>query len=576
MLRSGAAALFSARTEINDLNVFPIPDGDTGDNMYMTISSGFSAADRTVADGATASFSAGTTLADVARRASSGMLLGARGNSGVILSRIFAGLSRGLDGLDRASVPDFVVALHCAVEDAYASVTKPVEGTVLTVLREGVENSSGDDFISLFKSLCENMRVSLEHTPDLLPVLKDSGVVDSGGAGLLKIFCGMFAALVGDDSFLQSAPGQIVQSSATETNLDAFGPDSELEFGYCTEFLLRLQNSKVDTETFDEVVIRDWLVSVGESVVCFREGSIVKVHVHTRTPGEILNHCQIWGEFLSVKIENMTLQHLETTISPGTDSHPGTDSLPETVSRPGTDSHPGTGGISEAEIVSSGLGVKRPRRKSAVVAVANGDGLVQMFRELGAEEVIEGGQTMNPSVDAFISAFDRVNAERIFVLPNNSNIVLTARQAAAMYSESEVTVIESKNPGAGIVVLGAVDFFSPGPDTTAEADAVASSVVCAMVSRAIRDTAGVRKGEYVGIHAGEIVCSSSDLADTLNRLASELDAVSSDVIVLISGSGVSDSEAGEISAAFQKKYPRTEVISRKGGQAVYDYILIIQ
>ncbi len=209
------------------------------------------------------------------------------------------------------------------------------------------------------------------------------------------------------------------------------------------------------------------------------------------------------------------------------------------------------------------------------MAVANGDGLVQMFRELGAEEVIEGGQTMNPSVDAFISAFDRVNAERIFVLPNNSNIVLTARQAAAMYSESEVTVIESKNPGAGIVVLGAVDFFSPGPDTTAEADAVASSVVCAMVSRAIRDTAGVRKGEYVGIHAGEIVCSSSDLADTLNRLASELDAVSSDVIVLISGSGVSDSEAGEISAAFQKKYPRTEVISRKGGQAVYDYILII-
>ena len=294
MLRQGAVSLSKDKKVINDLNVFPIPDGDTGDNMLMTLKAGCNAVKDNLG-----------TLAELASAASSGMLLGARGNSGVILSRIFAGLAKGLQDVIVADTNTFAKAMDSAVAEAYKAVPVPVEGTIITVLREGAAGAdASQDLNHYFETLLEAMQVSLDHTPELLQVLKDAGVVDSGGAGLLSIFRGMNDALNGKISEEDIEPTTATPVPTVELN--KFDENSKLEFGYCTEFLLRLMRSKVDLDSFDENVIFDYLNKVGESVVAFREGSIVKVHVHTFTPGEILNYCQQFGEFLTLKIENMT------------------------------------------------------------------------------------------------------------------------------------------------------------------------------------------------------------------------------------------------------------------------------
>ena len=296
LVRGGAARLAQNRQTINDLNVFPIPDGDTGDNMYMTIEAGSSAS--------------GETLSQMASAVSSGMLLGARGNSGVILSRIFAGIAKGFEGLKKADIKAFTQAMKFGVKEAYTAVSQPVEGTILTVMREGVDAAEGSSSIDEFLDLwIAGMDLSLQHTPELLDVLKKAGVVDSGGAGLLCIGEGMRAALKGE-IVLEDLPSSQA-GPAPKVDFNAFTEDSVLEFGYCTEFLLRLQRSKVDLDSFDESVIHDWLASQGDSLVFFRDGSIVKVHVHTKDPGAILSKCRQWGEFLTIKVENMTLQHHE-------------------------------------------------------------------------------------------------------------------------------------------------------------------------------------------------------------------------------------------------------------------------
>ena len=382
MLKQGCARLGSNRKEINDLNVFPIPDGDTGDNMTLTIKSGF----------AQASQLKGATLGEIASAASSGMLMGARGNSGVILSRIFSGFAKSLAGKEGIGTKGFADAMQAAVEEAYGSVSKPVEGTILTVVREGTESAlpfSSDTLETYMARLLQGMEISLEKTPEKLQVLKEAGVVDSGGAGLLQIFYGFQDALLGITNKYESA-SEAAKKPAVDFSL--FNEDTELKFGYCTEFLLRLQRSKVDLDTFDEKEIEDYILSSGDSVVFFREGTIIKVHVHTKTPGDIISHCQRWGEFLTIKIENMTLQH----------NH-------------------------------SSFAAKKPEKKKdfGLVTVASGQGLASAFTEAGADFVVEGGQTMNPSVADFVAAFDKVAARTIFVFPNNYNIVMTARRSGS-------------------------------------------------------------------------------------------------------------------------------------------------
>jgi DAK2 domain fusion protein YloV len=518
LIRGGAAALSRKRQIINELNVFPIPDGDTGDNMYMTIEAG------THAEGA--------SLGEMAASVSRGMLLGARGNSGVILSRIFAGIAKGLEGRQEAGIEEFCAAMRCGVDEAYHAVSNPVEGTILTVLREGVAAADGSkEMEEYFERSSAAMDISVQHTPELLDVLKEAGVVDSGGAGLLCIIEGMLGVLRGE-----SIDAEEVAPTAQKVDFNAFTEDSVLEFGYCTEFLLRLQSSKVDLGSFDESVIKDWLSGIGDSLVFFRDGSIIKVHVHTMDPGKVLSKCREWGEFLTIKVENMTLQHHENHMDER---------------------------------------FKRKGKALGIVSVAAGAGLSETFTQMGADEVIEGGQTMNPPVERFLKAFDNVGAQTIIVFPNNSNILLTARQAAEIYDKAKIIVIPTKTLGEGYYAMANLDTSLPVEQMTAVLGEAAASVTTGLISRAIRDSGEHRKGDYLGLDGKNILCGDPVRQKALEELAAKLDTGSHDVAVLFSGSDAPAEEAEAARAALEKAFPRTETILIDGGQPVYDYILVL-
>ena len=529
MLRQGAVQLGRDKKVINDLNVFPIPDGDTGDNMLMTLKAGCTALNDQLG-----------TLSELASAASSGMLLGARGNSGVILSRIFAGLAKGLQGIIEADTKAFANAMQSAVEEAYKSVPVPVEGTIITVLREGMAGAdSSADLNHYFETLLEAMQVSLDHTPELLQVLKDAGVVDSGGAGLVSIFRGMNEALNGIISEEEIAP---TQASVPTVELDKFTEDSTLEFGYCTEFLLRLMRSKVDLDTFDENVIFDYLNQVGESVVAFREGTIVKVHVHTFTPGEILNEMQKYGEFLTIKIENMALQHHQSTNQ-------------------------------------NNASFKLPPKPYGIVTVASGSGLIQAFHEIGADEVIVGGQTMNPSTQDFLDAFARINAQHILVFPNNKNIKMAADQAAELYKEADIHVLPSTTIGEGYYGIGYIDRDNPNVDEIiASITEIMQSVLTGMVSTAIRDAEGdqvsVHTGDFVGYSGKQILSDSPDRETAAKALIERLGAASRDVMLVFYGEDVTSEEAERLVADLQTQYKNLEIMLNNGAQPVYDYIIV--
>ena len=386
MVISAANALENQKEDINNLNVFPIPDGDTGDNMFMTIDSGVSSAEGMEEP----------TLGDIAGKLAKGMLLGARGNSGVILSRIFAGIAKGFEGVEKADIPTLGQALERGVRESYNAVSEPTEGTILTVYREAVQYANGriskDTTLSrYFDDFTEEVQNSLLRTPELLNVLKEAGVVDSGGAGLFYIAQGMKDALSGKMPVSGGTPTDT--RAPKKVDASRFNEDSVLQFGYCTEFLLQLQNCKVDVAHFDPEELFRWLNDHGESVVAFAEGSVIKVHIHTMHPGEILNHCQQYGEFLTLKIENMTLQHSEVTIE-------------------------------------NRFEVPKPKKKKkfALVCVAAGEGMKNTLFSMGVDQIVDGGQSMNPSTGDFLDAFGKIDAETIFVFPNNGNVILTAHQ----------------------------------------------------------------------------------------------------------------------------------------------------
>ena len=529
MLRQGAVQLGRDKKVVNDLNVFPIPDGDTGDNMLMTLKAGCAALKDNMG-----------TLSELSSAASSGMLLGARGNSGVILSRIFAGLAKGLQGVIEADTQAFAKAMQSAVEEAYKSVPVPVEGTIITVLREGAADADANaDLNHYFETLLEAMQTSLDHTPELLQVLKDAGVVDSGGAGLLSIFRGMNDGLNGIVSEEEIAPTTV---AAPTVELDKFTENSTLEFGYCTEFLLRLMRSKVDLDTFEEKEIIDYLNRVGESVVAFREGSIVKVHVHTFTPGVILNEMQKYGEFLTLKIENMALQHHQSTNQ-------------------------------------NNASFKTPPKKYGVVTVASGEGLINAFREFGADEVIAGGQTMNPATQDFLDAFARINAQHILVFPNNKNIKMAADQAAELYKDADIHVLPSTTIGEGYYGIGSIDKDNPNAEEViASITEIMQSVVTGMVSTAIRDAEGddvtVHMGDYVG-YSGKQLLSDSPFRETAAKaLIERLGANERDVMLIFFGEQVPQNEAEKLVTDLQNQYKSLEIMLNNGAQPVYDYIIV--
>lgn len=538
MVRGGAANLNRSRAEVNDLNVFPIPDGDTGDNMFMTIDSGAGAV--TDDEG---------SIEEISSVIAKGMLLGARGNSGVILSRIFAGIARGFAGAFTADANKLGEAFESGVREAYNAVSVPVEGTILTVYRDAVTYANSrldrDSTIdSYFDDLLNELRLSLERTPELLEVLRNAGVVDSGGAGFVYIAEGMKKALCGETAGSDDQYGP--SGSDERTDLSLFGENSVLEFGYCTEFLLRLQNSKINVAEFDEKTLIDHLNSIGESVVAFREGSIIKVHVHTMTPGDILNYCQQYGEFLTLKIENMTLQHNGSTVQ-------------NRYNAPRS----------------------KPHKPYGITAVANGKGIVDTFLSLGVDEVVDGGQSMNPSAEDFIRAFDRINADTILVFPNNGNVILTAKQAAALYEKAEIRVIPSRTVGEGYAAISLLDTSSGDTDAiVSEAEDAISGVVTGSVSRANRDTEmngiSVHSGDYIGFADDVIYSDSTSRREAVTGLADKLKAGKYDILMLICGADADEDEARALYDELVSRYRRTEIIMIDGGQPVFDYMLVLE
>ena len=546
MIIGGSRELDRNRQIVNDLNVFPIPDGDTGDNMFMTANGG---AETLQTDNG--------NLSEVAKQAAQGMFMGARGNSGVILSRIFKGISLGLSGHEEADVPTFLKALRSGVDESYKAVAQPVEGTILTVFRCAVEDAAkaeSDSFEKLFKVLNSAMKEALEKTPTQLEVLRQAGVVDSGGAGLVYIFHGMEKALNGEQ--YEDAPkAQSKDNGPRKPDLSKFNENSDLTYGYCTEFILQLMTAKVgDVSSFDEQQVFDYLNQNGESVVAFRDGSIIRVHVHTKTPGEILNHCQKWGEFLTLKIENMTIQHNQSIVQ-------NNYSAPE-----------------QEELV---LRTEKPKKKYATVTVATGEGMCNLFREIGVDAVINGGQSMNPSVRDFQDAFDSIEAENIVVFPNNGNVILTAKQIADVYDKANIIVIPNKDLGTGYAAISMLDTSKENAEElVASINESMQGVVTAMVSKANRNTeqdgVQIKDGDYIGFADDVIYTDSPNRRECCEKLIDKLDSGDYSIMMFIKGKDVPQDEADALLEELENKYKLTEIIPVDGGQPIHDYVIILE
>ena len=552
MAKGGALQLRSNAEEVNKLNVFPVPDGDTGDNMRMTIESGVAAIENLETD----------NLADVMKAFSHGMLLGARGNSGVILSQFFAGTAKGIEGVDQADPAAFGRALQRGVAQAYTSVMTPTEGTILTVAREAVEYAVSritpeSTIQTLFADLVGEMHASLERTPEILSVLREAGVVDSGGAGLFYIMDGFNRVLNGDEFLDEEGFAKLTEkkqeTSAPEADLDGFGPDSVMTYGYCTELLVRLQNSKIDIATFDIEALKAFLSSVGDSIVAFQTDSIVKIHVHTLTPEKVLAHCRTFGEFLKVKIENMSLQHSSVV-----------EGEKEEASAPVKEEAPAA-----------------PLKKYGVVAVCTGPGIEQLYRDFGTDEVVEGGQTQNPSTNDFLDAFAKVNAEHIFVFPNNGNIFMAAQQAADIYTAAKIHVIPSKNIGSGYVALSTANFECEDAETIAnEMTEALGRVTAGYVSPSIRDAeingVTIKNGDTIGIIGKEIILSNSDQHAAALSLAEKILEGDKFMLTVFCGKDATPEQQSALQADIQKTHPAVESYFIDGGQDIYPFIFVAE
>lgn len=539
MLIGGAENMRSNISEVNELNVFPVPDGDTGTNMTKTLEGGLAEIVNMSSE----------KIADVIGCFAHGALLGARGNSGVILSQIFAGIKDELSNYDTVTALDLCAAYRKGIEKSYASVQKPTEGTILTVFRESTEYAAGkiteastiEDF---YKLHIEEAKRSLKRTKEILPVLKEADVVDSGAAGYLCIAIGMYWALTGKikTAIFDEIKGMDISSAP---DISQFTRSSVLEFGYCTEFLLRLTENKVDPDSFDIDTVRNLLISLGgDSIVAYKDTDAVKVHVHTYNPGKILSECQAFGEFLTVKIENMSLGHSDST-----------ENKPKKNSE---------------------------RRKFSVITVASGEGISALFAEMGADGVISGGQTSNPSTEEFIEAFREHDAENIIVLPNNKNVFLAAKQAAELYNEAKVHIIPTATLMEG---YGALQVITPGiTDIDALVDSItraAKGVIGSEITCAVRDVTingvDIRKGDYISITDGKITSVAETAEDALVKMLEQVEDIDDyEIITLFVGKNVDDERRADFTDRLSELYPDCEIEVYIGGQELYDYFVALE
>ncbi|MBR7000502.1 MAG: DAK2 domain-containing protein [Lachnospiraceae bacterium] len=547
MFLTGAKNLEAQKETINELNVFPVPDGDTGTNMTLTILSAVKEI------GQISDFS----MQSLAKAISSGSLKGARGNSGVILSQLFRGFCKGIKEYDTLTIPLVTEAFDKAVDTAYKAVMKPKEGTILTVARAGAEAAAEicdytDDVEEFLDKVIERMQQALENTPELLPVLKEAGVVDSGGTGLLAVMTGARMGLHGEEVDVSSlmsgsAPAKEEQKKggAGSDNIST----ADIKFGYCTEFIILLEK---DFTMKEETDFKTFLSSIGDSIVCVADDDVVKVHVHTNDPGLAIQKALTYGQLSRMKIDNMREEHNERVIMSNEQAAP---------EKP-----------AEAP--------KEPPKEMGFIAVSVGEGMNEIFRGLGVDYVIEGGQTMNPSTEDMLTAIDKVNAKNIFILPNNGNVILAATQAKALTEDRNIFVIPSKTAPQGISAM--VSFLA---DHSAEENEqlmteALGAVKSGEVTYAVRDTSfdgkEIHEGDIMGIADKGILAVGPDVAEVTVELVDDLVDEDSGLVSIYFGADATEEDAQAIADTIGENHPDLDVEVHFGGQPVYYYLLSVE
>lgn len=552
MLIGGAKRLEANKEYINELNVFPVPDGDTGTNMTMTAL----AAAKEVGNAAE------VTVKEVTRGLSSGSLRGARGNSGVILSQLFRGFYKGVKDQDVLTTETVAVGFKKAVETAYKAVMKPKEGTILTVAKVTAEKAvycarNTEDFEEFAQVVIKEANEILQKTPEMLPVLKEAGVVDSGGQGLVEFLQGAVDALMGKEVDLSSVEKTAVKPAATAS--EAPLEEKDIKFGYCTEFIIMLNKPMTDKQERD---FKSYLESIGDSIVVVADDEITKVHVHTNDPGLAIQRALTYGALSRMKIDNMREEHQEKLIKDAEKLAQQQKEEEEEAKKQAEQEGP----VEEKDM--------------AFISVSIGEGINEIFRSLGVDEIIEGGQTMNPSTEDILEAIEKVHAKSIFILPNNKNIILAANQAATLVKEKHVIVIPTKTVPQGIAAL--INYI---PENTPQENEAAmkaeiENVKSGQVTYAVRDTIinekEIKRGDYMGIGDSGIISVGKDRDETLKEMLSKLVDEDSALISLYYGDEITEEEAEKVGAELGELYPDLDVEVNYGGQPVYYYVISVE
>lgn len=538
MVTMGANFLAQQREAINNLNVFPVPDGDTGTNMNLSMSSGLNEMNKLSSD----------ALTDYVHAFSKGLLMGARGNSGVILSQLFRGFSQFQYETNEINLKDFANALSKGVEIAYQSVTNPQEGTILTVAKDMAnkaleEAKKSNQFIPFMEEIVKEGKRSLERTPELLPILKEVGVVDSGGKGLVVIYEGFLAALKGEkiDAPLEVDVAVQMEQEVEKAHQTALSAES-IQYGYCTEFFVKL-----NTNDFDEAQFRQQLSEYGDSLLVASSDELVKIHIHTEQPGVVLTLAQQYGELVNIDIENMREQHRFIV-----------EKESEKEAEADADASAG---------------------KYAIITVAQGDGLKKMLKSIGATFIIDGGQTMNPSTEDFLRTIDAVKSEHIIILPNNKNILLAANQAKQL-TEKDVSVIPTKTIPQGIQALLEFNEEYDRETNVENMTEAAKDVKTGLVTYATRDTKvdglEVKQNDFIGLNDETILVADKSKLNALKSLVEKLIDEDDEMVTIFAGEDVNDEEMDEVEQFFEMSFPDVEVEVHEGNQPIYSFIVMVE
>lgn len=542
MIANGRNHLEKNAEYVNSLNVFPVPDGDTGTNMNLTFTSGAKSVKESQEE----------HVGQLSKTLAKGLLMGARGNSGVILSQLFRGFSKAIQDKSVLDANSLAQAFKGGVDSAYSAVMKPVEGTVLTVARESAEAGleackETDNVIEVMEAVLERSKTSLQHTPELLAVLKEVGVVDSGGQGLVYIYQGFLSALTGEEIVEEEKADldSLIEAEHQQSGVHDAVNTEDIEFGYCTEVMISIGEGKTVTDEFDYDEFRNYLNDLGDSLLVVADEEIVKVHVHTETPGEVMNYGQKFGSLIKIKVDNMREQHSE--LSAGSTNQTTTQSI--------------------------------EKKDIAVIAVAAGDGVAELFKSIGVDYVLTGGQTMNPSTEDIVNAMDQVPANTYILLPNNKNIFMAASQAVEV-SEADAKVIETRTIQQGLVaMLGFMENQSLDENIESMSEEV-EHVVSGQITNAVRDTEIngllIKKDDYMGIIDGDIKLCNKELYDVLKETIESMISEDSEVITLIYGEDIDEQTADEIVEKLEDEFDDYEIEVHNGDQPVYPFLISVE